>query len=311
MKENLKRYLLLTIGSLLSAYGVYAFAVKAGVPVTGIVGIATILYRLFKLPIGITNIILNIPVILICYKLLGKKYLFRSIYCMVMYSVFTDYILCYVPTYSGDRFLAAICCGVIMSIGDSIIYMSNASTGGFDFISIALKVKRPHLKLGNITFVQSLIIILLNGIIFKDIDSIIYGAMMSYLSAKVINYMITGFNKSTLMLIVTDRSDEVNKAIDKLIERGTTILYGKGGYQGDKKDVVMCACGPKEVFVVQKETKQIDANSFMILLESSEIHGEGFKLVQFGDEWKKWTTIKLFTFDIIEFLIRILLTLET
>lgn len=284
MNENLKRYFLLSIGSFLSAYGVYAFAIKAGVPVTGILGIATILYRLFKLPIGITNIILNIPVILICYKLLGKKYLFRSIYCMVLYSVFTDYILCYVPTYSGDRLLATVCCGVIMSIGDSLIYMSNASTGGFDFISIALKVKKPHLKLGNITFVQSFIIILLNGIIFKDIDAMIYGVIMSYISAKVVNYAIMGFNKSTLMLIVTDNGEKVNEVIDHLIDRGTTILYGKGGYKGSKKDVVMCACQPKETFLVEKELKEVDPDSFMILLESSEIHGQGFRMIQFGDE---------------------------
>ena len=101
------------IGCFVSALGLYSFAVAAGVPVTGVAGIGAILFRLFGLPIGVTNIIMNIPIVLICFKYLGKDFFFRSVRCMVLFAIFTDYVLAALPVYQGDRMLATICGGVI------------------------------------------------------------------------------------------------------------------------------------------------------------------------------------------------------
>ena len=125
-----KNLALEVIGCFVSALGLYSFAVAAGVPVTGVAGIGAILFRLFGLPIGVTNIIMNIPIVLICFKYLGKDFFFRSVRCMVLFAIFTDYVLAALPVYQGDRMLATICGGVISGVGDALIYMQNSSTGG-------------------------------------------------------------------------------------------------------------------------------------------------------------------------------------
>ena len=168
-----KNLALEVIGCFVSALGLYSFAVAAGVPVTGVAGIGAILFRLFGLPIGVTNIIMNIPIVLICFKYLGKDFFFRSVRCMVLFAIFTDYVLAALPVYQGDRMLATICGGVISGVGDALIYMQNSSTGGLDFITMAIKSRHPHMPFGNLTFAAALAVILANGLVFHDVDSII------------------------------------------------------------------------------------------------------------------------------------------
>src|SRR5699024_2787923 len=110
MTENrLKNLALEVLGCFVSALGVYSFAVAAEVPVTGIAGIGAILYHLFGLPIGLSNILLNVPIVLFCFRLLGRDFFLRSVRCMVLFAFFTDFVLPALPVYSGDRFLAALC----------------------------------------------------------------------------------------------------------------------------------------------------------------------------------------------------------
>lgn len=203
-KNKYTNLLLQTLGCFISAAGIYSFAVAAEVPVTGIAGICAILYRLFGIPMGLSNVLINIPIILCTYKLLGRSFFIRSVYCMVLFAIFTDYLLPLMPVYQGDRLLATICGGVVGGIGDALIYMNNSSTGGLDFITMGIKARHPHLPFGNITFAAALAVILLNGAVFQDVDSIIYGIMFNFIVSAVINKMMFGFSSSMLAMIVTD-----------------------------------------------------------------------------------------------------------
>ena len=181
MTQNKHVNLLLEVlGCFVAAAGIYSFAVASGVPVTGVAGVCAILYRLFGIPMGLSNVLINIPIILFSYKVLGKSFLLRSMRCMVLFAVFTDYLLPMMPVYTGDRLLATLCGGVICGIGDALIYMQNSSTGGIDFITMAVKVKHPHLPFGNITFAAALAVIVANGLVFHDVDSIIYGLIFNF-----------------------------------------------------------------------------------------------------------------------------------
>lgn len=270
------------LGCFVSALGLYNFVVAAEVPVTGVAGIGSILYRLIGLPIGWTSILINIPIIAFSYKTLGRSFFLRSVRCMVVFAFVTDYIAPLLPVYEGDRMLATVCGGVISGVGDALIYMQNSSTGGIDFITMAIKSKRPHLPFGNITFAAALAIILANGVVFRDVDSIIYGLILNFLSAAVINKMMFGFNAGMLALIVTDRGVECCAAIDRTVDRGSTILKGYGGYQQAEKDVVLCACTNKQLYAMEKAIKKVDPGSFIIMLQSNEVHGEGFKRLELG-----------------------------
>ena len=265
------------VGNLLIAIGVYNFAANSGFPVAGISGIAMIFYHLFGLRIGTMTIILNIPIVIMCYKLLGRGFLLRSLKTMIIAWPLMDYVAPMLPVYSGDRMLSAICVGVFSGLGYAMIYMRNTSTGGADFIIMSVRALRPHLSIGKITFLTDVIIVGLGGLLFGDVDSIIYGLILTYILSVVVDKVMYGIDAGKMTLVVTDHGHEVAKRIDELTQRGSTFLRGVGSYSGEEKLVVMCACSNKEMHMVQKAVKEVDENAFLITMESNEVRGEGFK----------------------------------
>lgn len=282
--KHLKQLFFELVGSAFAAMGIYNFAINANFPICGFSGIALIIYRLFDLPIGLTIIVMNIPVAILCYKLIGKKFFFSSVRCMIISSLMIDYLAPLFPAYSGNRLLAAICTGVFTGLGYAIIFMQNSSTGGMDFIIMAIKSKKPHIAIGKISFFLDAMVILIGGLLFSDMDGIIYGMIESYLLAKVMDKLIYGINAGKMTLIVTDHGKSICDVIDSTCDRGSTIIPAIGGYKEDPREVVMCACNDKEMYLVQRAVKEADPKAFMIVLESNEVHGEGFHTVQLGEK---------------------------
>ena len=266
------------VGSLLIAVGIYNFALYANLPLAGISGICLILYKITGLPIGVGTVILNIPIALLCYKLLGHHFFFRSIKSMLISSFFIDVVAPLFPVYQGDRLLAAVCSGVISALGYAIIYLRNSSTGGSDFVIMSVKALKPHLSLGNITFAIDGTIILIGGLMFSDVDGIIYGIMMSFLMSMVIDKVMYGVDRGKVALIVTEHGEEIAFEVERVTGRGATFLKAQGSYTKLDKQVVMIACDNKEMFRVQQVAKQCDPKAFTVVLESSEVLGEGFKV---------------------------------
>lgn len=265
------------VGNMLIAIGVYNFAANSGFPVAGISGIALIFYHLFGLPIGIMTVVLNIPIILLCYKLLGKDFLLRSLKTMIIAWPLMDIVAPMLPVYNGDRMLSAICVGVFSGLGYAMIYLRNSSTGGADFIIMSVRALKPHLSIGKIAFITDVIIVGLGGVLFGDTDSIIYGLILTYILSTVVDKVMYGIDAGKMTLVVTDHSKEVAAKIDELTERGCTFLRGVGSYSGEEKMVVMCACSNKEMHKVQKAVKEVDNRAFLVTMESNEVRGEGFK----------------------------------
>lgn len=265
------------IGNMLIAIGVYNFAANSGFPVAGISGVALIFYHLFGLPIGTMTIVLNIPIIILCYKVLGKNFLLRSLKTMLIQWPLMDFIAPMLPVYEGDRLLSAICAGVFAGLGYAIIYLRNTSTGGADFIIMSVRALKPHLSIGKITFVTDLVIVVTGGLIFGDIDSIIYGLILTYILTVVVDKVMYGIDAGKMALIVTDKGPEVAKRIDEMTARGCTFLKAEGSFSRDDKLVVMCACSNKEMYNVQRAVKEEDEKAFLIMMESNEVRGEGFK----------------------------------
>ncbi len=264
--------------SMLIAVGIYNFALTANFPVAGFSGIAIILYHLFGLPVGAGTLLLNVPVAIFCYKFLGRTFFLKSVKTMVISSVFMDYIAPLFPVYEGNRLLAALCMGVLSGAGYAIVFMRGSSTGGQDFISMAIKKVKPHISLGIITFALDTSTIILGSLlVFKDIDGFIYGIIVTYLMAIVMDRILYGVDEGKMTLIVTEHGAEVAEQIDEYSGRGSTILKGTGSYSKKHKDVVMCACNNKQMYTIKKMVRQIDPKAFTIIMESNEVVGEGFK----------------------------------
>ncbi len=266
------------VASIVIAVGVYNFALNANFPVAGFSGIAIILYHLFGIPVGIGTIILNIPVSIFCYKFLGRTFFLKSLKTMVISSVFMDYVAPLFPVYEGSRLLAALCMGVLCGAGYALIFMRGSSTGGQDFISVAVKKVKPHISLGVITFGLDIFTILLGAaLVFKDVDGLIYGIIVTYLMAIIMDKIMYGMDQGKMTLIVTEHGEELAKQIDAYSGRGSTILKGMGSYSKKHKDVIMCACNNKQMYTIKKMVHGIDPKAFTIIMESNEVVGEGFK----------------------------------
>lgn len=260
------------------AVGVYNFALHADFPVAGFSGIAIILYHLLGLPVGIGTILLNIPVAVLCYKFLGRTFFLKSLKSMVITSVLMDYVAPLFPVYEGSRLLAALCMGVLCGAGYAMIFMRSSSTGGQDFITLSLKKIYPHLSIGSITFALDMITIIAGSIlVFREVDGFIYGIIVTYLIAIVMDRIMYGIDEGKMTLIVTEQGAKVAAQIDEYSGRGSTILEGRGSYSGRRKDVVMCACNNKQMYAIKKMVHEIDPKAFTIIMESNEVVGEGFK----------------------------------
>lgn len=283
MKENAKRIsidvLVDIIGGILLTIATYSFAVPADFPMTGVSGVALIFYQLFGLPVGALTVILNIPIIICCYKTLGKQFYIKSLRSTLITSAVMDILGPQLPLYQGDLILAAICTGVLLGIGYAIIFMRGSSTGGFDFIMMAIKYYRPHLSLGKIGFALDAMVILIGAVtIGNGMDSVIYGLVLNYLYSTVLDRLISGTSSGKLTLIISDHPREIVDEIDKLVDRGSTLLKAIGGYTGEEKEVVMCASSSKEMYAIRKRVHEIDERAFVIVVESNEVIGEGFRL---------------------------------
>lgn len=267
----------LAAGMLIAA-GVYNFALQADFPVAGFSGIAIILYHLFGLPVGIGTILLNIPVAVLCYKFLGRMFFLKSIKSVIITSIFMDYVAPLFPVYEGSRLLAALCMGVLCGTGFAMVFMRSSSTGGQDFITLSLKKLYPHFSLGSLTFALDMVTIVTGSIlVFREIDGFIYGIIVTYLIATVMDRIMYGIYEGKMTLIVTEKGKQVAERIDEYSGRGSTILQGRGSYSGRRKDVVMCACNNKQMYTIKKMAHEIDPKAFTIIMESNEVVGEGFK----------------------------------
>lgn len=265
------------LGGIFIALGTYNFAAAAEFPMVGVNGIALIFYQLWELPIGRTAMLLNIPIAVFCFKVLGRRFFLRSVRTILITSFLMDYAAPLFPVYEGDRILAAICTGILSGLGFALIYMRDSSTGGADFIILSLKALHPHLTIGKISFAMDAVIVLLGVmIVSKDIDSLIYGIIISFLLSTMVDKVMYGISAGKLTLIVTEHSREVAEKIDQATGRGATFLKAQGSYSGEDKDVVMCACNNKQMYGIRSVVKEIDPDAFIIIMESNEVLGEGF-----------------------------------
>ena len=256
---------------LMIAIGTYNFATTAKFPMSGFNGIGLIFYHLWGLPIGAVVLILNIPTALLCYKALGKGFMLRSAKSIVITSAIMDYVAPLLPLYTGDKILAVVCTAVLSGLGYAMIFMRESSTGGADFITLAIKSKYPHLTLGKISFAMESVVVLIGTILVsKEIDGLIYGLIINFILSAVIDKFMYGISAGKLALIVTDKSDEIAVLIEQTTGRGCTFLKAEGSYTKQAKDVIMCASNTKEMYGVRKAVKAI------VIMESNETLGEGF-----------------------------------
>ena len=279
-KYNIKKQIAEIFGTILGSFvisiGISLFLLPNQLSSGGIAGIGTIIYYLLKIPMGTTIILLNIPLFLISILKIGKSFFVKSLIGTISLSIFIDWLDKFKPL-TQDRFLACIYGGIIIGVGTAIILKVNSSTGGTDMVTYIAKKYKPSIRTGNIIVIIDIIIVTLNMLFFREIEIGLYSGIAIYLMGKIIDILFEGIDFTKLIFIVSKKSEEIAEKIGKSIERGTTGIYGKGMYTNEEILILMCAVTRRDASKVTEIAKKIDKNSFIIITNSREVLGQGFK----------------------------------
>lgn len=286
--ERLKDAIFYLVGSVLYGISVSMFTSPNNIAPGGITGVSTMLNYAFDIPIGTMMIVLNIPIFILGGLVIGWKYLGSTVFCLVASSVIIDIFDMFLPAYTGDRFVAALFGGVLLGLSLAIIFMRGGSTGGSDIVARVLGRYFRNATQGNIIMAIDLLVIS-SSVIVYDLESGLYGLIALFVSSFTLDRVLYGMSTGKVMLITSEKAEELSDEIIKTLDRGTTLLQAKGGYSKADRQVIMCAVSNNEVYQLRSTVRSVDPAAFMIVCEASEVLGLGFKPIEqdeFGDSAK-------------------------
>lgn len=272
----LKEVIFTIVAAFIMAISVSLFLLPNQLSSGGVSGIATITYYLLNIPMGIAIILINIPLFLIGIYKIGKYFFIKSVIGTISLSIFIEYLNNFAAL-TNDKFLACVYGGIIIGIGTAVLLKGNSSTGGTDLLSYIAKEYNPSIQMGSVIAITDIIIIILNIIFLREIEIGLYSAIAIYLMGKVIDILFEGINFTKMVLIISEKSEEIAKYIEENIHRGITGIYGKGMYTKEEKLVLICAVKRNDLGKVKEAAKHIDKKSFLIITNSREVLGLGFK----------------------------------
>lgn len=269
------------IGSLLFAVGIVSFTEPANIAPGGVSGIAIILNYLWDmLPIGGMSIAINIPLLILSFKYLGRRASIKTICSLIISSLMIDCVAApFFPIYTGDRLLGAVFGGVFIGAGLALIFLRGSTTGGTEIVSNLMRLRWPHISMGRAILFVDCAVIALSMVVFGNLESGMYGIISLFCSSKVIDAIVYGFDQGNMVTVVSDKNEEISRRILEEIDRGVTLLHGKGAYTGQEKEVLICAVRKSEFARLKSIVREVDHSAFVVTTEAGEIFGEGFKPV--------------------------------
>jgi len=265
--------------ALMVALGIKVFSAPNLIVGGGVSGIASVLYVLFGLPIGAVSLALNLPLLFIGWRELGNRFTFRTLRVVAVISVATDVVLKDIPAYSGEKLIAAIFAGVFLGAGLGIILYRGDSTGGTDIIVKLIQRRYRHISLVSIVMLTDAAVVAAAAWAYKSIDTVLYGSIMIFVSSAVIDKIILGAQIRKLSLIITSKGEEVTKQLLSKLNRGVTVINGKGGYTKAEVSVLICAASASQTVKLKRIVYAVDSSAFIIIANAAETLGKGFKKI--------------------------------
>ncbi len=276
LMKNFKKYLVITIAAVLFGAGISLFIDPNNLAPGGVSGLSIILSRLVPIETGTLFLLLNIPIIVLGIWKFGWKFIFSTLYAIFVSSTATNAFQKMEPL-TKEPLLGALFGGVLVAIGLGYVLRSGATTGGTDIIVKCLKLKKPHLKTGTIFLVIDSIIIGIGGIVFGNIDTVLYSVVSAVATSQMWDLVLYGKDGAKMIYIISNAPTTITERILKELDVGVTYLSGTGAYKKEEKQVIFCVVRKQNAYKVEEIVKQEDASAFMIISSAAEIYGEGYK----------------------------------
>jgi len=271
--KNILNLIILTLGALISAFALESFLIPNTILDGGITGISIIIYKLTNIPLSILVLVLNIPFFYVGYRNLGKKFLFRAIYSMLVFSLFLLFFEMFKP-FTEEILLATVFGGALLGLGVGLIIKCGGCNDGTESVAIVIS-KKTNLSVGQIVLVFNLIIYGVAGFIF-GFDRAMYSLLTYVITFKVIDFVSEGLEQAKAAMIITDKGSSISKEIYKKLGRTTTTIKAKGLISGEK-EVMYCVLTRIEIFELRHIVEEMDESAFVTITDVSDIIGNHIK----------------------------------
>jgi len=276
-RNKLVIYALRTVSAIIVAFAISVFFTPNKIVNGGVSGVATILHHTLGISTGLSFAVINFTLLLIGFKVLGKDFVFTTIYVSGMLSVFVE-IFSYLPPVKMDLLLATIFGAIIYGVGLGIAFATGASSGGTDILGRLFQWKFPTMPIGKLLLIVDGLIIAASLIIFKEINLTCYGIIALSVSTTAIDWLIAKLNFSRIAFVITDKGEEISQKLVNTSPRGVTLIDVQGAYTQTGKKMLFCALKDSETEAFQRKILEIDETAFVVFSESQKIVGNGFYL---------------------------------
>lgn len=274
--RRLISFIMLTTGSIIAAYALESFLIPNTILDGGVTGISIIVSKITSLPVSLLVLILNIPFVYIGYKNLGRGFLIRAVYSMVLFSVSLSVFKYYEPL-TEQMLLATVFGGILLGIGVGLVIHFGGCVDGTESVALVIS-KKTTLSVGQVVLIFNLVIYSAAGMIF-GIDRAMYSLLTYFITFKVIDFVSEGFEQAKAALIITEKGTDMAKEIYKRLGRTVTTIRGKGLISGDK-EVMYCVLTRMEIYELRHIAEEMDESAFITILEVSDIIGQHIKSTQ-------------------------------
>ena len=264
------------LGSAVFALGFSMFLEPNDMSAGGISGLALVFVEIFGVgTVGSLSIFINLPLFILGGLKIGKRFFAGSMLGMVLSSVMIDGFAGFaIPEL--EPLLAVLYGGVICGLGLGVVFISGTSTGGSDILVRLLKLRYRNVPIGQISMTFDAIVVLLTGIVFRDVSKALYTGVTVYLCGKVIDGVVYNFDYSKVALIISSQYEEIARQIGLQLDRGATFLHAEGSYSHTPTKVVLAAVKKQQLAELKELVVHIDPNAFIIVQEAHQVLGDGF-----------------------------------
>ena len=265
------------IGSALVGTALSVFTIPNEIAPGGISGLSTALAYVLGVRVSVLSLVLNIPIMLAAYRLLGKRSFFYTLLSTALLSGFIE-LASFLPVYTGNILIVAVYGGVLSGIGIGILFLRNITTGGTDLLALMLHKAFPNVPNGTILAVIDGIVVLIAVLVFQKIEVALTSVLTIYFSSKVIDLIAQGVDYAKVIYIVTDKGKELSAVLNSSTDRGNTVIKAFGGYTGAEKQLVITVTRRNVLAQTLRLIHATDPAAFTFVTDSTEVHGEGFKI---------------------------------
>lgn len=265
------------LGSVLYGLSVNIFTAPNHIAPGGVTGVATLVNYLWGFPIGTMIILINIPLLLAAWKVLGRGFTIRTAIVTVASAVIIDALAPFVKAFQGDTILVALFGGVLAGAGLGLIYMRGATTGGSEIVARLLERKLHHIPIGRLILLVDGVVVAASGFVYGNVENALYAMVLIFVSTSIMDALVYGGDSGKMLLVMTKKEQEVADEIMRVMKRGVTMLNATGAYTGGERRVLLVAVRRSEMYQLRTLVQDLDGAAFMIVVSTDEVLGEGFK----------------------------------